>query len=58
MTTGNHGSETPQIGNPVSFGFSRQNDEKKLQETSTETKLVGGCPTPLKNMYVTWDDYS
>jgi hypothetical protein len=42
MTTGNHGSETPQIGNPVSFGFSRQNDEKKLQETSTETKLVGG----------------
>jgi hypothetical protein len=21
-------------------------------------KLVGGCPPPLKNMKVNWDDYS
>ena len=26
--------------------------------TITNKQLVGGWPTPLKNMKVTWDDYS
>jgi hypothetical protein len=42
----------------VSENKQDQTHKESIEQKKNKPSLVGGIPTPLKNMTVSWDDYS
>ena len=53
-------TQTPRLFSAMDPGFRKQtrSNSQRKHRAKKKTSLVGGIPTPLKNMTVSWDDYS